>query len=309
MTALELWQSKIITLFNTRRHKVEITKITDVERFRVACFETGAITLKDGEKDSGKAMPKVILNEAVMGGGFAPRADFLEWLKSKTEHVTTAVAVAEEEEDDGAADELQRLRDETKHRRAAMRTLAESGLALAKQERDQVERAERLMREALDAKAKEIRDEGLRLDQIRALPAVQPRPIAPPPAEYERVEMMMHAAPPVAYPAVVANYNQPPPPAYGQPYPASYGQPPPPSYGQPPPPGYGQPLPLFRPPPGGRGQPAPHRPRLENQPYRPPAPRSSIAELVTRASDVGSSIGNIFSAFFNANHCDGGRRK
>jgi len=301
MTALELWQSKIITLFNTRRHKVEITKITDVERFRVACFETGAITLKDGEKDSGKAMPKVILNEAVMGGGFAPRADFLEWLKSKTEHVTTAVAVAEEEEDDGAADELQRLRDETKHRRAAMRTLAESGLALAKQERDQVERAERLMREALDAKAKEIRDEGLRLDQIRALPAVQPRPIAPPPAEYERVEMMMHAAPPVAYPAVVANYNQPPPPAYGQPYPASYGQPPPPSYGQP--------LPLFRPPPGGRRQPAPHRPRLENQPYRPPAPRSSIAELVTRASDVGSSIGNIFSAFFNANHCDGGRRK
>ena len=301
MTALELWQSKIITLFNTRRHKVEITKITDVERFRVACFETGAITLKDGEKDSGKAMPKVILNEAVMGGGFAPRADFLEWLKSKTEHVTTAVAVAEEEEDDGAADELQRLRDETKHRRAAMRTLAESGLALAKQERDQVERAERLMREALDAKAKEIRDEGLRLDQIRALPAVQPRPIAPPPAEYERVERMMHAAPPVAYPAVVANYNQPPPPAYGQPYPASYGQPPPPSYGQP--------LPLFRPPPGGRGQPAPHRPRLENQPYRPPAPRSSIAELVTRASDVGSSIGNIFSAFFNANHCDGGRRK
>ncbi len=301
MTALELWQSKIITLFNTRRHRTEITKITDVERFRVACYETGAITLRDGEKDGGKAMPKVVLNEALMGGGFAPRADFLEWLKSKTEHVTTAVAVEEEEDDGGAADELQRCRDETKHRRAAMRALAETGLALAKQERDQVERAERLMREALEAKAKEIRDEGLRLDQIRALPAVQPRPaiIAPPPAEYERVEMMMHAAPPLAYPAIVTNYNQPPPPAYGQPYPASYGQPP----------SYGQPLPLFRPP-GGRGQPVPHRPRLENQPFRPPpAPHSSINELVTRASDVGSSLGNIFSAFFNAHHCDSSRRK
>jgi hypothetical protein len=285
MSVMKLWQTRTISSFNGRKREADISKIQgdDVGRFQAAFFATEAIKLKDGESEGGKGMPKVVFNESLVAGGALPaslKADFLEWLKSKTDHVTLvgAALVAEEEEDDGAAEELQRCRDETKHCRDAMRALAKTGLALALQERDQAKRAERLMREALEAKAKEIRDEELRLDHIHTLPAVQPRPaiIAPPPAEYERVEMMM-PTPPMAYPAVVTSYGQPP--------------------------SYGQPLPLFRPRPWGRGQPAPHHPRL------PPPPRSSIGEAATRIADVGSSIGTIISALLSPNHCRAERRK